>query len=418
MLAAAAVTAPARAESQREIDAILSRPRLGLADLCRLAELTNPHLAEARADVGAQAGRAAQSAAYPNPELSLGVGEMYLSDPDTRKVKVGVSQALLLGGRRGAAVAAARASLVAAEHRRLLARRDVFRRVHELWAEQLHYREAEAAFAELTAVADSTLEIARARFAARAAPESHVTRALLEVYDLDVARRQLEQDRVRGEAAFTACFGGVSVPLDRLAGDLDPDPAEAYPAEAPEAFATAHPAYEAARQDVAAARAGLREAGASRVPDLGLFLAYGSEEPAGEGFIEAGISVPLPLFDRKQGRVAESRSQLARAEHRARGVASELTVALAAARQRHRRLHEQHDTVADLIAPAATRGRAQAQQAYRAGRLMFLELIDAQRTYAEVRLRTIELRKDLALAEAELTSLLGTGPYTNPGDTP
>jgi outer membrane protein TolC len=47
---------------------------------------------------------------------------------------------------------------------------------------------------------------------------------------------------------------------------------------------------------------------------------------------------------------------------------------------------------------------------------MFLELVDAQRTFTDVRLRTLVLRRDLAMAEADLMSLLGAGPYADPGD--
>ena len=61
-------------------------------------------------------------------------------------------------------------------------------------------------------------------------------------------------------------------------------------------------------------------------------------------------------------------------------------------------------------------GLDQAQEAYRVGRLMFLELVDAQRTYTDVRLRTLELRRDLAKVEADWMSLLGRGAYANPGE--
>ncbi len=47
---------------------------------------------------------------------------------------------------------------------------------------------------------------------------------------------------------------------------------------------------------------------------------------------------------------------------------------------------------------------------------MFLELVDAQRTFNDVLLRTLNLRRDLALAEADLMSLLGAGPYADMGE--
>ena len=94
----------------------------------------------------------------------------------------------------------------------------------------------------------------------------------------------------------------------------------------------------------------------------------------------------------------------------------ELEVALSTARLNHATAHDQLDQLTEQIAPAAERALAQAQEAYRAGRLMFLELVDAQRTFNDVRLRTMELRRDLALAEADLMSLLGAGPYADKGE--
>jgi len=422
--AAATVDPAALPPGDPEVGAILAQPQISLSDLFRLAELTNPALAAARTGVQAQAGRVKQVGLYPNPELTLGFEEMFLANPDIHKRRVELMQPLIIGKRRGAALDAARASLASADQQLNQARREARRRVHQLWANQLYFQEAEAALAELLDVANSSLEIARTRFDARAAPESQVTKAMLEVYELEVVQQQLAQDRVRGSAEFAAFFGEVSVPLDRLAGSLDPalDPdhdaesaAQILQANADTLVGT-HPAYRSARLQVAAAEAALRAAKAERIPDLNLSFAYGNFEPINENYIEAAISLPLPLFDRNQGRVAETESRVAQTEYQARIVENNLLVALAAAQQRHQMMHEQLAVVTDRIVPAAERGLDQAQEAYRVGRLMFLELVDAQRTYTDVRMRTLELRRELALAEADLMSLLGAGPYADPGE--
>ena len=313
-------------------------------------------------------------------------------------------------------MAAARARLAATKHQLLQDRREALRRVHQLWAEQLYFREADTVFAELLTVADSTLAIARTRFETRAAPESHVTKAMLEVYELEVAQQQLDQQRARGSAEFAAFFGGVTVPLDRLAGTLDPDPDEPTRHADPEDFAATHPALLAARMEIAATQADLKEAKAARIPDLNVFVAYGNARPLDENFVEAGVALPLPLFHRNQGRLDETRSLHAQAQHQARIVENALAVELAAALQRHEQKHEQLDTVTGRIVPAAERGLDQALEAYRVGRLMFLELVDAQRTFANARQRALDIRRDLALAEADLLSLLGAGPYADPGN--
>ncbi len=401
-----------------EIAAILAQPEIGLADLFRLAELANPELAIARSDIEAQAGRARQAGLYPNPELALGVEEMSVDDPEQRKTKLVLAQPLVLGGRRGAAVESAQAALAATTQQARTARREALSHVHKLWAEQIHFREADQAFVDLTQAADRTLEIARARFEAKAGPESHVTRALLEVYELELARQNLVREQARSTAMLSALLGGVKVPAERLGGSLDPDAIEAHLPPDVEVELGEHPALQAARFGITAADAAVGTAEKERIPDLTVVLGYGSFEPGLGNYVEAGVALPLPLFNRNQGRVAETRALAARARHEARIVAGELDVTLATAQLRHRQAHDQLETVSERIAPAAERGLAQAQEAYRSGRLMFLELVDAQRIFTDVRLRTLELRRDLAMSEADLMSLLGAGPYADPGVQP
>jgi len=399
------------AAQQEEVSVILAKQEIALPDLFRLAELTNLSLAAARSAVDIEAGRTRQAGLYPNPTFDVEVEELSTRTSEFRKDKVALVQPLILSGRRGAAVSAARANHASADYARQHTRREVFRRIHTLWAAQLYFHDAERAVDELLEVANRTLDIAQTRFDARAAPESHVTKALLEVYGLDVVRQQLTEERVQGTAELLSLFDGTQVPLDRLVGSLDRDPIDDASAHVDD-----HPALWAAKTNVDAAAATLRAVKAARVPDLGLFVAYGKVRPADEGFVEAGISIPLPLFDRNQGRVAESHALVAQANQHLRIVENDLDVTLAVTRQRYHTARELRDTALNRIVPAAERGLAQAQEGYRVGRLPFLELIDAQRTHASVRRQMLELKRALAAAEADLMSLVGVGPYGETGE--
>ena len=95
-------------EIQTEIDGILARSEIRLEDLFRIADLANPDLAAARLEIEARTGRMQQAGLYPNPMIFFGVDEMSVDDPDIRKQKVLLAQALLISGRRGAAVDASR----------------------------------------------------------------------------------------------------------------------------------------------------------------------------------------------------------------------------------------------------------------------------------------------------------------------
>ena len=403
-------------EARQEIEGILAGHAIGLTDLFRLAELTNPHLAVAHSEVQASTGRMRQAGLYPNPELSFAIEERSVDYPSFWKQKVEISQAFLIGGRRGAAVKAARAEVEMAGELALRARRTALLRVHEWWADQIHFREVEAAFDELMAEAEGTLAIATTRYEAKAAPESHVTRAMLEVYDLEVARQEFERMRLLSSAEMKVIFGGVGVPADRLIGSLDPGTEAAGLLPDAAAEMGDHPALRAARLGVEAAEALLVTAKKERIPDLNLFVAYGRALPVDVNFVEGGISFSLPVFHRNQGRVAETASLVTMARHGERIAVHELEVALSTSQLKYRTANEQLKKLTELIFPASERALTQARAGYRSGRLMFLELVDAQRTFNDVLLRTMELRRDLVLAEADLMSLLGTGPYADIGE--
>ena len=159
-----------------------ARPTLGLEDLFRLAELTNPDLALARGQVLRDKGLWRQAGLWPNPELTLTVEEMSLDDSSNHKKKLELSQILSLSGRRGLEAGAARAVWGQASENRDDTRRRVWRQVHGWYLEQLHNRELEEAYGAMIAAADSTLEIARIRLEApsraRVAPHPRPARGL------------------------------------------------------------------------------------------------------------------------------------------------------------------------------------------------------------------------------------------------
>ncbi len=400
---------------QDEVRLILEKETVGLADLLQLADLTSPAIAAARSGVQATEGRVRQAGVYPNPSIELAAEEVSLEDRGDRKDKLKFAQPLIISGRRGAARAAAMADREATYHALARTRREVFRQAHTLWVELLFFNEADLELKKLLSVANDTRAIAEARFDLRAVPESQVTKALLEVYELEMERRRLAAGRARAAAELAALLGGLRIPPDRLGGRLEPPLVEWDVEEATAELLKTHPAILESRQRVLAAQATLRVAKAARVPDLNLFFSYGRFGASDEGFVEAGVALPLPVFNRKQGEVTERRSLVSLAEQDERSVKSGLVAELAVAFRQFLTTGEQLEISRDRMEPAAEIGMEQALEGYRAGRLPFLDLIDAQRTLAEMRLRGLELKRDLGAAEAELMSLVGRGPYDEQG---
>ncbi|MGN6109287.1 MAG: TolC family protein, partial [Kofleriaceae bacterium] len=129
-------------------------------------------------------------------------------------------------------------------------------------------------------------------------------------------------------------------------------------------------------------------------PSVGL-QAFATTEPSGVA-LSAGISLPLPLFDRNQGAVARARAQARRAELElaARGVelSTELDRAMGA-------LVARRDALARFRTGALERLpriRTMAEAAYRSGQGGIVELLDAIDAVTEARLRELELLRSVA----------------------
>ncbi|MEW5979840.1 MAG: TolC family protein [Acidobacteriota bacterium] len=134
---------------------------------------------------------------------------------------------------------------------------------------------------------------------------------------------------------------------------------------------------------------------------------FGYKRTTGLDTLIAGLSVPLPLFNRNQGNIAfeQSEVQRARAELRLtlRDVDAEVRSALAGLRRRYQMLRELQD---GILARAEESWRI-AQAAYRVGGSDLLRLLDAQRARNEIQLLHARTQREYQLSLVELESAVG-----------
>ena len=405
-----------------EAATILSKASLELDDLFRLAELGNHNLASARSDAAAASGHARQVGLYPNPRVGYEIEDAASGDFGSRADKFSISQSLVVSGRLGASRSAALARSEGTRHHMELARRAVLVDVHHLWVDLVFARQVDTVIDTLLGQAKQTMERARIRYEARAAPESHVTKALVEVYEVESWKRRLTALHSRVAAKLDNVLGSYDVPLEQIGGRLDDASVEAPGSgggdTADGAILRSNPAVLAARSQVEAARKSLQAARRSGLPDLDVSVSYGTSRPSGENFWEAGATLPLPLFDRNQGGIEEAAALLQRAEEGLRAAEGDLRAQLASVRAEQVALSTELDALSSSIAPAASRALSQAGDGYLAGRVTLLDLIDAQRTLADAKIRTLEVLRELRKADAELASLAGLGAYQQRGNHP
>lgn len=366
-----------------------------------------PRLLEAEADIAQARGLARQAGALPNPVLSLDVENLSNIRPDDgfgpRQTTASVEQTLELGGKRSARVAAGRAGVTSAEARTAVARAD--------YAAQLvvAYAEAEAAVAR---VAQSQESFAAADADARAAKElvdagrEAQLRGLQAAAEREAARADVDEARSNRDVALArlSALAGSAVQFDGVSDSVLAKPVGQTMGEA------TTPAVAAARAAREAASARVRVESRQRMPDI--TVAAGLRRVQGDGataFV-AGVSAPLPLFNRNRGATDAARADLAASEARLRQAELDSAASLSGA--------QSQAGSASARLEAAKAGERATEEAYRlarlgyeAGRVPLIELSSTRRALAAARVRTLDAGLSRVRAEAEIARLTGRTPF-------
>lgn len=412
MLAAAllAPAASAQVTSQAAAADLNTLAPLSLSSAIARAQEHNGELRVLALEVAALEARAAQAGALPNPTLD------YLREGKHEQggaASVQLAIPLELGGKRGARVESALAELrVAAADLaagRLRVQAEVVAAFHEAYLAERRL----ALSAQTSASAQQSTRSATARVAAGKISPVEETRARLAEAGVQLeaitARRDLAEARIK----LALLWGGDSAELTRLAA---PDLALPHPPDqrALDARLAHAPQMQRAGADLDWRSAAVRLERAKRYPDVSLIVGQKRDGPARERQAIFGLSVPLPLFDRNQGAIAEaerrvdqSRAELDAGRQRLQALAMQAAAKLAAALEQERLLREK-------VLPGGEHNLAAASKGFEAGKFSFLEVLDAQRTAFQAQAQHLKAMSEAHRAAADLATLIGPEPTLIP----
>ncbi len=359
---------------------------LTLADAIRQA-LEQPAVRAAVHEVAASDAAVGQAGKIPNPSLAwLREGQQ----AGARSTTVQISQPIELGGKRQARIALARSEADLARSELALRRRAIRADVIAAWYTVLVAQDSQALAEELAGLAQRSADVAARRVAAGKVSPIDATRARLGTVDAatELTRTRAELEVARARLGALVGAAPPSIALDGAADALPaPPPRPALRARLVDSGAVARARGQLAAQE---AQAGVERA--ARVPDLTLTLGSQREdEPerraAGRRQAVFGVSVPLPLFDRNDGRLAaalrrtdKARDELAAAERAAGADLDAAWTRYAAARDEATLL--QRDAI-----PYAYSAWTLTLRGFDAGKFGFLDVLDAQRTWFQARVR-------------------------------
>ncbi|MEW6024518.1 MAG: TolC family protein [Pseudomonadota bacterium] len=375
---------------------------IDLPSAIRLA-LEGPRLRAAGHEAAASAAAIGQAGHYPNPTLEyLREGEQ----AGTRTTTVQLNQPIELGGKRRARVALAESTAALARGDLAALRQEVRAEVIAGWYAVLAAQERQQLATTLAGLAAKGIEVAERQVAAGKVSPIDATRARLAAVDasteLNAAQAELAIARTRlgalvgrpGEALVLAPGQDAAPPALKPLAALLADAAQALPVRR-------------ARGQLAAEEAQSQVERAARLPDLTLSVGSQKIDDVARRQAVVGVSLPLPLFNRNEGNLlaALRRSDKARDEVTAAETAAASDIGTAYTRYEQAR-SEAAMLRADVI-PSAQSAYELTLKGFEHGKFAFLDVLDAQRTWARVQLRQWTATQEAWRAYADLARLNG-----------
>jgi outer membrane protein, heavy metal efflux system len=394
----------ADAPSQATAEGALSLPQ-ALA----LALERSPELATFAWEVRARDAAALQASLPPNPELEAEFEDLGLasnaagSATATSTLRVGLTltgPGVLRGRTRTATL---ERDLAAWEYE--AARADVLTETTVRFVEVLAAQRRLEVAGDMDEMAGTIVAAVALQVEAGQVSPVEETRAATERglarIDLDRAGRDLRIARRH----LAACWGAETSPtFDAAVGDLEaiaplPELALLDPVDGPEL------ARQRAEHERLEAR--VRLARAEGLPELGVGGGVQVFGATGEAAGVVGLSLELPLFDANQGAVREALARQARGDQEARALRTQLGADLEEAWHDLASAHAEVELMQGDVLPRATQTHDAVLEAYRHGRLALMDVFDARRTLAEVRLRGLEALVRYHRAAATVERLTG-----------
>ncbi len=367
-----------------------------LSQARQIALTQNPGILAERKRVEAISGRALQSSLWQNPEIEFSAEDVPIKNGGLSRSKtmVGITQNVPFPGKKSLDGQIGRQDVLAAEAEYWRRERELLRDVTIAFYAALAAKKKASASAELVALAQSLADATRKRVAAGAASDQEALRAEIELERTQLEAAAAQRELMETQRQLARWLATPSEPTGELP--------ETLPAQVHLPGQTSLKAVEAARTR---AELELRRAQLDPWPDVTLGVAGGRDRAADETLMEFRVSLPLPIFDRAQGRKREARALAEIARHDVAATEQRIAQDWDTAVARLETAQAQADAYRTRILPKTEEALRLVRTGYEAGKFGFLDLLDTQRTATEVRLAYYDTLLELNTAAAELAAL-------------
>ena len=380
-----------------------------LNEMIEMALEHNPALQEAATLIDQGKGLQATAAAYPNPSITGTVGpgrtREALRDIAFFERGVTVSQPVEWPGMRQARQRAAEAALAgsqaAVDATRLNLRAEVKIAFYQLLLAQ---RNAEL-IAEAVAIAQDFLRGVKARVDAGQARPFEALKANVEVQKVSNDLNHAQHALVVGRSRLNAVTGGVLGKNFDVRGDFVSPPLELNLDGLAASAKIQHPTVRRVQKEIERAEHSVVQERQSLIPSVtisGLF-----QQEAAETAYLARLSVPIPLWYRRQGEITGALSAKQRAEAEQVRIQNELVAGITESVEEAHAAQDRIEVFEKGLLKQAEETLRIARISFQQGAASLLEFIDAQRVHRQMLLEYTQARASFSVEVARLERWTG-----------
>jgi cobalt-zinc-cadmium efflux system outer membrane protein len=262
---------------------------------------------------------------------------------------------------------------------------------------------------ELLGLAERFAATVQARVDAGKVSPVGATRAAIEVAQARVRLARAKRELLAGRALLVSTWGSPTAAFDEVLGEL-PEPTPPPTLQQLRPLLMEAPEIVRLDEQIERVRRNLELERSFRIPNLTVSVGPRRFEDTGQSAWVAGLSLPIPIFDRNQGSRMAAEFELERTRRDAEAVRVAIETKIAAALERIHAAAMAAVTMDRDVVPAATEVLAATEKGYREGKFGLLEVLDAQRALFDARSIFLDSREEYAMTLTELERLVGRDP--------
>ncbi len=380
---------------------------LALRQALALTLMKNPELKSFFWETRAREAAILQAGLVPNVEVKASTTEDLGMGGAQAQQSVQLSQLIELGEKRAKRVQAASTSHALAGWDYETKRIGAITETYQAFIDVLSAQKRVALAEDMVRLAEQVVGIVSNRVeAGKVSPvensKTDITRSLARI-EVERARRDLDASRIR----LAGTWGSTKPLFKSVEGDIEtisPIPS----LDRLTLYLSQNPELARWTTEISQRRANIAMEESKAIPSItvsGGYLTAGtvSNSPA---FV-AGLSIPLPLFDRNQGKIQEARHRLAKSEEERKSAEIRVNNQLSQAYRALSTAHAESAALKSNILPRTQSTFDSVNEGYRLGKFALLDVLDSQRALFDAHIRYLHAITAYHKAVADIEQLIG-----------